>query len=99
MAGEAIHRARSALPVCSILKCEVCGSNYVQRGATHYVCSGYENGRMCTNNHTFRRDVMEHKLLTAIGTELLSDASIERFKANLIRRLRRPAVDAARVKK
>jgi len=82
-----------------ILKCTVCGSNYVQRGATRYVCSGYENGRVCTNGQTFRRTVMEDKLLAAIRDELLSDASVTRFKQKLVARLRKPAVDAGRVQK
>jgi hypothetical protein len=49
-------------------------------------------------NVTARRDGAQATDRNSV-TELLSDASIERFKANLIRRLRRPAVDAARVKK
>jgi len=32
----------------SILKCKVCGSNYVMADATHYACSGYVNGRVCS---------------------------------------------------
>jgi hypothetical protein len=42
---------------------------------------------------------MEDRLLAAIKLELLSDSSIARFKAKLLRRLRHPAVNAARVKK
>jgi chromatin segregation and condensation protein Rec8/ScpA/Scc1 (kleisin family) len=42
---------------------------------------------------------MEDRLLAAIRTQLLSDESIERFKAKLIRRLRRPAGHGARVRK
>jgi chromatin segregation and condensation protein Rec8/ScpA/Scc1 (kleisin family) len=37
--------------------------------------------------------------MIAIRTQLLSDESIERFKSKLIRRLRRPAADGARVRK
>jgi hypothetical protein len=65
---------------------------------SHYACSGFVNGKVCSNDQRFRRDIMEDRLLAAIKLELLSDASIERFKAKLLRRLRRPAVDAARVK-
>ena len=83
----------------SILKCANCGSNYVMADATHYSCSGYVNGRVCPNGQRFRRDLMERLLLTAIRTDLLSPRSEERFKAKLMRRLRRPAVDSKRVKK
>ena len=80
----------------SILKCKVCGSNYVLADRWFYACSGYVNGKVCTNDQRFRRDLMQDKLLAAIRNELLSDATIERFKAKLLRRLRRPAGDADR---
>lgn len=82
----------------SILKCKVCGSNYVLADKSYYACSGFVNGKVCSNDQRFRLDIMEDRLLTAIKLELLADASIARFKAKLLRRLRRPAVDAARVK-
>ena len=104
--GEAVRRGlkrgtgRAARYLfSSILKCKVCGSNYVQRGATRYVCSGYENGRVCSNGQTFRRELMQSRLLTAIREQLLSDASVEKLKARLLRRLRRPPADGARTKK
>ncbi len=75
-----------------ILRCAVCGSNYIQRGATHCVCSGYDNGRVCSNNQTLRRTYMEDVLLTRIREELLSDAGVERFKQKLMQRLWQPAV-------
>ena len=53
---------------------------------------------MCGNGQSFRRDVMEFKLLTTICTELLSDASVERFKSKLVRRLRRANVDTGRIR-
>jgi site-specific DNA recombinase len=83
----------------SILKCKVCGSNYVMSDRFYYACSAFVNGRACSNGQRFRRDVMEDRLTTAIRTDLLSEASVERFKAKVRRRLLRPAVDAARVRK
>jgi hypothetical protein len=56
-------------------------------------------GRVCTNGQTFRRTFMEDKLLAAIRDELLSDASIDRFKQKLVARLRKPVGDAGRVQK
>jgi hypothetical protein len=76
------------------LRVELCDGD-----GTHYPCSGFVNGKVCGNGQRFRRDVMESRLLAAIRTELLSDASIERFKAKLARRLRRPPSDAARMRK
>ena len=83
----------------SILKCKICGSNYVLADKWFYACSGHVNGKVCTNDQRLRRDVMQDKLLAAIRNEPLSGATIERFKVKLLRRLRRPAGDAARVKK
>jgi site-specific DNA recombinase len=82
----------------SILKCKVCGSNYVMADATHYSCSGYVNGRVCSNDQRFRRDEMERRLLAAIRTELLSSRSEERFRAKLARHLRRPAGNPKRIR-
>jgi hypothetical protein len=82
----------------SILKCKVCGSNYVLADKSYYACSGFVNGKVCSNDQRFRLDIMQDRLLTAIKLQLLADASIERFKGKLLRSLRRPAVDAARVK-
>ena len=48
--------------------------------------AGFENGRVCSNGQTFRREIMEFKLLAAIRDELLSDVSVERFKAKRLRR-------------
>jgi site-specific DNA recombinase len=104
--GEAVRRGLGKVGgraprylFSGILKCTVCGSNYVQRGATQYVCSGYANGRVCTNGQTFRRTLMEDKLLVAIRDELLSHRGVERFKHKLIARVRQPAVDAGRLRK
>jgi len=67
--------------------------------ATHYSCSGYVNGRICSNQQRFRRDVMESRLLSAIKSELLSDTSVEQFKSKLIRTLRKPKADHAHITK
>jgi DNA invertase Pin-like site-specific DNA recombinase len=83
----------------SLLKCKVCGSNYVMADATHYSCSGYVNGRICGNRQRTRRDVMESKLLTGIRTTLLSDQCVNEFKAKIMRPLCKPGTDASRLPK
>jgi site-specific DNA recombinase len=83
----------------SLLKCKVCGSNYVMADASHYSCSGYVNGRICANGQRVRRDVLESKLLTGIKSTLLSDQSVEAFKGKMVRALRRPGSDANRMPK
>jgi site-specific DNA recombinase len=83
----------------SLLKCKLCGSNYVMADATHYSCSGYVNGRTCANGQRMRRDVMESKLLSGIRTTLLSDQCVSEFKTKMMRALRKPGTDANRIPK
>jgi site-specific DNA recombinase len=83
----------------SLLKCKVCGSNYIMADATHYSCSGYVNGRVCANGQRARRDVLESKLLIGIKTTLLSNKSVEAFKGKMLRVLRKPGADVNRIPK
>ncbi len=76
-----------------LIKCECCGSGFVMTNATSYGCSGFVNGRTCTNNLRVRRDVLEDRLLAGIRGELLSDSAIARFKARLRARLKQPVTD------
>ena len=73
-----------------LMKCDVCGSSYVVADRYSYICSGYINGRICTNGHRARRRGLEDALLRAIKRDLLSDASIEEFKRRLRRAMTRP---------
>jgi site-specific DNA recombinase len=104
--GEAVRRGmkrsggRAARYLFStILQCKVCGSNYVMADKWYYACSGFTNGKVCSNNQRFRRDKMQERLLTAIRTQLLSDESIEAFKKKLARRLRAPKTNVRQVQK
>jgi site-specific DNA recombinase len=81
----------------SILKCKVCGANYVMVNATHYGCSGYVNGKICANDVMADRRVLEDKLLHAIKKDLLSEASIAAFKAKIRRALLRPSTNGPRI--
>ena len=73
-----------------LMKCDVCGTSYVVADRYSYICSGYINGRICTNGHRARRRGLEDALLRAIKRDLLSDASIEEFKRRLRRAMTRP---------
>lgn len=75
-----------------LLKCERCGSSFVMADTRSYQCSGYVNGRACTNPHRVAREVLEARLIDGIRTRLLSDDSIEEFKKRIRKALlRRPA--------
>jgi hypothetical protein len=57
----------------TLIKCEVCGSYLVMDNQRAYICSGYVNGRICTNNVRVRRDVLESRLTESIQRDLLRD--------------------------
>jgi site-specific DNA recombinase len=73
-----------------LVKCEVCGSNFVMENQRAYICSGYVNGRICTNNVRVRRDVLETKLTNTIRRDLLRTEVVDEFRSRLVRALRRP---------
>jgi site-specific DNA recombinase len=103
-AGEVGDRVRSRLKkgmgraprylLSSLLKCSHCGSNYVMANRTHYACSGFVNGAICTNDVRIRRDSLENRLLSAIRTALLTDDNIEKFKRQIVAGLKRPDPDS-----
>ncbi|MBN8279058.1 MAG: recombinase family protein [Gammaproteobacteria bacterium] len=78
-----------------LIRCECCGSTFIMTNARAYGCSGYVNGRACQNNIRVRRDVLEDRLLSGIREQLLSEASINRFKAGIRHRLTRKPTDPA----
>jgi hypothetical protein len=58
---------------------KVCGSHYVLNSATAYSCSGYANGRTCSNGARARRDALEYTLLEPVRAQLLTPARVERM--------------------
>ena len=83
----------------TLIKCGVCGSNYVMADGTKYACSGFVNGHVCTNGIRVRRDVLEERLLKAIKDELLTDAAVDEFRRRVTKALRRPDPNLARRRK
>ena len=58
--------------------------------ASKYACSGFVNGHICTNGIRVRREVLENRLLAAIKSELLTDASMEELQRRMVKALSRP---------
>jgi hypothetical protein len=83
----------------TVMRRQTVGSNYVMADATHYSCSGYVNGRICTNGQRVRRDVLEKNLLAGIKSTLLSDQGVEDVRGMIIRALQKPGTDANRIPK
>jgi site-specific DNA recombinase len=65
-----------------LLKCGICGSNFVMAGAAHYACASRTNGggHACSNGLRFARRVAESELLAAIKAELSAPEYLEEFK-------------------
>jgi site-specific DNA recombinase len=79
-----------------LLKCGICGSNFVMAGSKHYACASYTNGgkHACGNALRVARGVAESKLLAGIKAELGSPAYLDEFK-----RAVREVLSAARTRR
>jgi DNA invertase Pin-like site-specific DNA recombinase len=90
---KAGHRSPGRAPrylFSGLLKCELCGSSMVTSDGRGYMCSGYLNGRICTNNLRAPRLRAEARLLGTIKRDLLTDSAIAEFKRRLRRAMGRP---------
>ena len=74
----------------SLLKCGVCGKNYIIVSPRNYGCASYTNkGKAaCGNEITVPRKVVEEKLLEGIKTDLFKPEGLELFKKETSRLLR-----------
>ena len=50
-----------------------------------YCCSGYINGRICSNGIRVKRKIVEARLLEGIQNDLLTDDAIFEFKRRIVR--------------
>jgi site-specific DNA recombinase len=62
-----------------LLECAVCKANYVLANNCSYGCSGYLNGKACSNPVRVRRDDAEKIIIGPIKDELLSPDRIRRM--------------------
>jgi hypothetical protein len=76
----------------NLLKCGLCGSNLIIASGggkkPKYVCSGYLNRGICSNNLYIRQDELEERLLSRLRSELLEPDSINRAIEQFGRQLR-----------
>src|SRR5208283_4328312 len=76
----------------NLLKCGLCGSNLIIASGggkkPKYVCSGYFNRGICSNNLYIRQDELEERLLGRMRSELLEPDSINRAIEQFGRQLR-----------
>jgi hypothetical protein len=69
-----------------LLKCGICGSNFVMAGAAHYACASRTNGGgyACGNGLRVARRVAESKLLAAIKDYLSAPEYLEEYSAETL---------------
>jgi site-specific DNA recombinase len=87
---EALHR--SARPGrdpkylrSGLLKCGLCGANFVIGDQRHYVCASHVNGgqHACGNHLRVARVIAESRILAGIKAELLAPEYLEEFEREL----------------
>jgi hypothetical protein len=66
----------------SILKCGLCGANYIGDSLRDFICPGHKSGA-CANDMRVRRDAVNQAVYDVIKEQLLSKESIERARAIL----------------
>ena len=88
-AGKGTGGRRPKYLFSGLLKCGVCGANYVMANNVTYACAGRRDrgGHVCDNDLHVRRDVVEARLLEHIKHDLLSDEALAVFKRETTRLL------------
>ena len=101
------HRNRPRYLLSGLLRCGVCGGGYAKINASHYGCAASKNKgeSVCANRKTIKREVLEHKILSALQTHLMRDDLLEIFceeytrTLNALRRAQDSALREAKAEK
>jgi site-specific DNA recombinase len=80
--AKRIGGADSRFWLGSILKCGVCGANYIGDSARDYVCPGHKPGA-CSNDMRVRRDAVNEAVYAVVKSHLLSQDAIARTRREL----------------
>lgn len=71
----------------SLLKCGVCGGNFIMSNARDYACGTHKDrgDHVCSNNLKVRRRLVEDKILEGIKHDLLTPDALALFKREIAR--------------
>ncbi len=71
----------------SVLKCGVCGGNFIMSNARDYACGTHKDrgDHVCSNNLKVRRRLVEDKILEGIKRDLLTPDALALFKREIAR--------------
>jgi DNA invertase Pin-like site-specific DNA recombinase len=81
--AKRIGGADSRFWLGSILKCGLCGANYIGDSGRDFICPGHKPGA-CTNDMRVRREAVNEAVYSALKSHLLSEDSIERSRRLLL---------------
>jgi site-specific DNA recombinase len=99
--GKKAYGLPSKYLFSELLKCGVCGSNYIVVNRTSYGCSQHKNhgAPICSNGLRIKRVTIEQDLLRGIKTELLSEEAYRDFERNLRASIKAGSTDSTPLKK
>lgn len=66
-----------------LLRCKACGAHYIIANSKSYACSGYIDGRACSNGVHVRRDHIQSVLLDPIRNDLLAPVRVQRMQREM----------------
>lgn len=99
--GKKAYGLPSKYLFSELLKCGVCGANYIVVNRTSYGCSQHKNhgAPVCPNGLRIKRKTLEQDLLQGIKKELLSEEAYRDFERNLRASIKSGYGDATPLKK
>jgi site-specific DNA recombinase len=99
--GKKAYGLPSKYLFSELLKCGVCGSNYIVVNRTSYGCSQHKNhgAPVCPNGLRIKRTTIEQDLLQSIKKELLSEEAYRDYERSLRASIKSGHSDSTPLKK
>jgi site-specific DNA recombinase len=88
---SAVGARRSRHLLSGLIKCGVCGANYVVGSKDYYRCASVKERGTCSNTTSVKISRIEDLALSTLQSELLTDASAELFAVEFNREVERLA--------
>ena len=78
--GAALNRRhRSQYLLSGLIKCGLCGANYIIIAKDRYGCSTRRTKGTCSNEHVLERGSLEHLVLNGLKEKLIESGPVEEF--------------------
>ena len=73
------RRHRSQYLLSGLIKCGLCGANYILIAKDRYGCSTRRTKGTCSNEHVLERGSLEHLVLNGLKEKLIASGPVEEF--------------------